>query len=644
LDDDAARLLRALDDDDDEVVAWAAYGLGESCKGREPHASALAARLATLGDDPGLKSPPVLLRAIGQCASDGAESALRPWLRAGQSAGEAASFALGEVAARRGSLSAETLSALLDAASDSSPRVAALYPFGRADLGLAPAIATRLRAVARAVLARSDPLRLLAVRALGRFPDASAAQDLAKVLESADALGAERVEAVHGLARMKDGGQAALAGAVAALARVRPDDLMGGARFNVLVSAVNELSTDGTALAEVALWRLARLEPAAGARSALVRRVSKLRCAAAAKLARGAWDSEVLERCDLGDGEARERARLDALASEPGALTRARRAALTDLARSEHVRVREGALDLVGRHPEMGDAGRALLAKALSANEPGVVAKAASLVQAHPDRAFVLAERERRAALDPRAPPPTGPPARELEPLVATALRGALGRSWSPDLVETRAALLEAALATGLAEAQRYADAACTDPNATIRARAAKALSSWAGAPEARCPPPEGRGRPAPEIGHEIAGPVRVDLDTEAGPLTLVLDPVSAPVAVTRLVALVRAGFYVGTSFHRVVPGYLAQFGDRGGDGYGGSGELLRCETSPIPFARQDVGVALAGRDTGSSQLFVTLARYPHLDGQYAWVGRAEGDWDAVVEGDVIREAHVESP
>jgi cyclophilin family peptidyl-prolyl cis-trans isomerase len=137
---------------------------------------------------------------------------------------------------------------------------------------------------------------------------------------------------------------------------------------------------------------------------------------------------------------------------------------------------------------------------------------------------------------------------------------------------------------------------------------------------------------------------VRIALDTDAGPLALVLDPVGAPIAVTRLTALARAGFYSGTSFHRVVPGYLAQFGDPRGDGYGGSGELLRCETSPIPFARGDVGVALAGRDTGSSQVFVTLARYPSLDGEYAWVGHAEGDWDAVVEGDIIRTVRVEPP
>jgi peptidyl-prolyl cis-trans isomerase B (cyclophilin B) len=89
------------------------------------------------------------------------------------------------------------------------------------------------------------------------------------------------------------------------------------------------------------------------------------------------------------------------------------------------------------------------------------------------------------------------------------------------------------------------------------------------------------------------------------------------------------------------VPGFVVQFGDPEGDGYGGSGTPLRCETSPVPFAALDVGMALAGRDTGSSQLFVSLARTPHLDGEFTRVGRAEGDWTKVAEGDVVRSARI---
>ncbi len=38
----------------------------------------------------------------------------------------------------------------------------------------------------------------------------------------------------------------------------------------------------------------------------------------------------------------------------------------------------------------------------------------------------------------------------------------------------------------------------------------------------------------------------------------------------------------------------------------------------------------------------MALSRQPHLDGEYAWVGRAEGDWDGIAEGDVVRETRVE--
>lgn len=135
---------------------------------------------------------------------------------------------------------------------------------------------------------------------------------------------------------------------------------------------------------------------------------------------------------------------------------------------------------------------------------------------------------------------------------------------------------------------------------------------------------------------------MKVTFETDSGELAIVFDPSLAPVSASRLVTLARQGFYRGIVFHRVVPGFVVQFGDPGGDGYGGSGSLLRCETSPVPFGSLDVGVAQSGRDTGSSQLFVTLGRYPHLDGDYSWVGHAQGDWANVAEGDVIRDVKVE--
>ncbi len=645
LDPDDGPLLRALEDDDPETVAWGGYGLGESCRGHEStHVSALAARAATLGptNPPAVAVDPLatLVRAIGRCGGELAEPALRAWLRAGGRASEAAAYALGDVAARAG-LSLESSSALLGASLASPPLASALYAFGRGDGAAPEAIASRLVAAARAALARPGPERIFAVRALGRAGDPHVADDLGRVLSSDDYTPSERVEAAHGLARLHKAGQAGLADALGVLAgdAAAQEKALAGDRFAVTTAALASLGDEGAARIAPALWGLVRLQPPPDAVPASLRRASALRCAAAEKLARGTWDSDVLRGCDLGDGEAGERARLVSVDRAP--LVHARRAAWLDLTRSTHVRIREAALGAVGRHPELGDAARAAIAQGLSAEAPGVVATAASLVQAHPELVFVLAESERLAALDPASPPPPKVPARAIDKAVATALRAALARAWGEDLVETRVALLDAAFATGLGEAAAAAKLACSDPNATVRARAAKAMAA-AGDAQARCPPPAAIADPALELGHALDRAVRVVLETEGGTLGVRFDPRLAPVATTRMVALARSGFYTGLTVHRVVPGFVAQLGDRGGDGYGGSGALLRCETAPVAFDPLDVGVALAGRDTGSSQFFVTLARTPHLDGQYAWIGRADGDWSAVAEGDVIRAVRVE--
>jgi cyclophilin family peptidyl-prolyl cis-trans isomerase len=475
------------------------------------------------------------------------------------------------------------------------------------------------------------------VRALGRA-GAEGAPDLARVLSSAEFTPAERAEASRALARLHKLGQGALADGLAAIVPEHPEALLGDL-FGVLLVAVESVGDDPPKKTDTALRAVARLEPPAGAPPTLARRASALRCAAAEKLARGAWDSDVLRGCDVSDGEAGEVARLAAL--DRGDLAKSRRAPWLELTRSTHVRVREAALEAITRHPELGAAALPVLAEALASPQSGVVATAADVVHAHPDRVYVLAASERRAALDPRAPPPTATPLRELDAGVAKAMRAALAHPWTDDLVETRVSLLDAALALNLDEARPYAEAACHDPNTTVRSRAAKALAA-AGDKDAACPPPEKPGDPADELGHELAHATRVAFDMDAGALGIRFDPALAPVAATRFVALAKSGFYAGVVVHRVVPGFVVQLGDRGADGYGGSGEPLRCETSPVPFGALDVGVALAGRDTGSSQIFVTLARHPHLDGEYAWVGRADGDWNGVAEGDVVRAVRVE--
>ena len=254
---------------------------------------------------------------------------------------------------------------------------------------------------------------------------------------------------------------------------------------------------------------------------------------------------------------------------------------------------------------------------------------------------MVLAESERRAGLDPKAPAPTTNPAQEVAPVVARALVAAIDEKWPEDRFETRIALFEAAASVRLPEAKRVAELASNDANPVVRERAQKALRALGEPVAEAAAEPDRDVKPAAELGSPLGRTAKVVFTTDAGELSVVLEPELSPITATRIASLVGSGFYKGVVVHRVVPGFVVQFGDPEGDGYGGSGTSLRCETSPVSFAPLDVGMALAGRDTGSSQLFITLARTPHLDGEYTRVGHAEGDWASVAQGDVIADARV---
>jgi len=85
------------------------------------------------------------------------------------------------------------------------------------------------------------------------------------------------------------------------------------------------------------------------------------------------------------------------------------------------------------------------------------------------------------------------------------------------------------------------------------------------------------------------------------------------------------------------VEGFVVQFGDAPGDGFGEPDQPpLPCERSPLTFEPFDVGMAIAGRDTATTQWFVALDRYPQLDGVYTRIGRAEGPWDLLAAGDRV--------
>lgn len=651
-------LLPMLADEDGEVVAWAAYGLGFACKGQEDATvRALSARAASLGAAPearrkgttrgtGELDPHVsVARAIGRCGGPLAEQVLVGLGKARESAwAEPALLGLGDVATRKKQLGADAMTLLFERAApkDGPPRDAAFYALSRAEPG--EGFAKLLVAAAHDALARPGAYRILAVKALGRAKAAArdAAVELGRVAVDAKGFDAgERAEAARALGTLGEPGREA---ASSALAKLTPDKdavaVQGllGPEFHVLYTLIGALGPEPPKSSEPSLRALAIVSAASDPGPALGRRLAELRCAAALGLARGASDAEVLRKCDAETSEISQRARLASLLRRP--LTGERRAAFRAFAKSEHLRVREAAVDAVAQHGELSETAATVLADALASKKPGLVATAAEVVHMHPERAHVLAEREKRAALDPKAPPPTTTPAQDLAPTVAKALSAALAESWPEDRFETRIALVEAAAAVRHPEAKKVALAACKDANPVVRERAQRALRTL-GESLAPCEGAPRDVKVAEDLGLSLGAPRRVVLRTDVGELTVALEPDLAPVTVARLSALVGSGFFKGNVVHRVVPGFVVQLGDPEADGYGGSGTPLRCETSPVPFAPFDVGMALAGRDTGSSQFFVTLSRTPHLDGEYTRVGRAEGPWASVAEGDVIADARL---
>lgn len=123
--------------------------------------------------------------------------------------------------------------------------------------------------------------------------------------------------------------------------------------------------------------------------------------------------------------------------------------------------------------------------------------------------------------------------------------------------------------------------------------------------------------------------PRRALVRTSRGAFTISLDSESAPLTVANFEALARKKFFDGTAFDRVVPWYVMG-GDPTGTLHGGPGYEIRDELDETPYAAGDVGMALAGRDTGGSQWFVALTREPHLDGRYPRFGRVVGGRDVL--------------
>ena len=133
----------------------------------------------------------------------------------------------------------------------------------------------------------------------------------------------------------------------------------------------------------------------------------------------------------------------------------------------------------------------------------------------------------------------------------------------------------------------------------------------------------------------------RVKLTTSKGPIVIELFENEAPQSVGNFISLVESKYYDGLTFHRVLPGFMAQGGDPTGDGSGGPGYEIYCEChekNARQHFRGTLSMAHAGRDTGGSQFFLTFRRTAHLDGKHTVFGR-------VIEGlDVLAKIQRRDP
>lgn len=142
-------------------------------------------------------------------------------------------------------------------------------------------------------------------------------------------------------------------------------------------------------------------------------------------------------------------------------------------------------------------------------------------------------------------------------------------------------------------------------------------------------------------------------IKTSKGVIKFKFYPKDAPNHVASFIELSRKGFYDGTTFHRVVPGFVVQGGDpysktgEGPVGTGGPGYRLKAEFNSQKHLEGTVAMARSqDPDSAGSQFYICLAPQPSLDGQYTVFGQVTEGMDIVKkisQDDVIESVKIET-
>ena len=140
---------------------------------------------------------------------------------------------------------------------------------------------------------------------------------------------------------------------------------------------------------------------------------------------------------------------------------------------------------------------------------------------------------------------------------------------------------------------------------------------------------------------YDAAPPMTIDVSKQysatfkmanGGEFVVQLFDDQAPKTVNNFVFLARNGYYDGTTFHRVLDGFMAQGGDPTGTGSGGPGYQFEDEIDPsLTFDRPGLlAMANAGPNTNGSQFFITYDATPHLNGLHTIFGEVVEGMDVV--------------
>jgi len=622
-------LVQLLRDEDPETLSWAAFGLGARCVGHEQatvqrlvtRAASLSA--LTLPQDARSTVDRSLALALSRCVSAEAEHSLRAWLEREQPLATEAALGLARLASRRHTLDDGSLVGLLDAAARPEGPIPTALLGIEPLTGLGSSAATRLTDVVNGALKGPGEPRAHAIMALVHG-DERASDLLAGIITDPNYTLIERATAARALARRKDQTPARVDQLLHKLAEnFATVSTLPNAPWPVLLATLRNLPANYSdkskrLLRKWATWQIT--EPLA---PFVQHRVTQARCLSASVLAGQDSLNPDLLACDT-TGITGELAQLDALDRAPIEGPRSKQWAR--LLASSQPRVRQAALRLLGGHRELR--GASALSDALTDPQAGTVAAAAQLLAAHPDRA----QREAPA-----------PGESQVDDQIVASLTRAFERQYGPDQVAVRGALSEAAAALQLLSLKSKIEQLCRDPSTTVRGKAQRALQMLGDRDKTCAAPSSTATTDSPSKEH--TKPTVLRFNTSSGSHTIKLRPDIAPTSVQRVLDLVLEGFYNRMAIHRAVPGQVVQFGDPLGDGYGGCGRPpIQSEPSPQHFAAFSVGMADWGKDTASSQLFITLSASPILDGEYTWIGTASSSWENIVLDDMIESVNVEPP